>query len=54
VRSSILFTGDDNAAAQRAYLALGYVPIGDYRLAFLQMPMSLMAATPGGAGSGRS
>ncbi len=32
VRTSILFTGVENIAAQRAYEALGYRHIGDYRL----------------------
>jgi RimJ/RimL family protein N-acetyltransferase len=32
VRRSILFTGDDNVAAQRAYLGLGYELRGDYAL----------------------
>ncbi|HXJ32854.1 MAG TPA: GNAT family N-acetyltransferase [Candidatus Eisenbacteria bacterium] len=32
VTRSILFTGEDNPAAQRAYVALGYRRIGDYGL----------------------
>jgi RimJ/RimL family protein N-acetyltransferase len=35
-RSSILFTGLHNVAAQRAYEALGYAPIGSYRLTLLR------------------
>jgi RimJ/RimL family protein N-acetyltransferase len=36
VERAILFTGDDNVAAQRAYLALGFCPIGDYALTFFE------------------
>ncbi|MBX3198463.1 MAG: GNAT family N-acetyltransferase [Labilithrix sp.] len=32
VERAILFTGEDNVAAQRAYLALGFRPIGDYAI----------------------
>lgn len=32
VARAILFTGDDNVAAQRAYVALGFQPIGDYAI----------------------
>jgi uncharacterized protein len=35
---SVLFTGDWNVAAQKAYVALGYKKIGDYGLAFLPKP----------------
>ncbi|HVJ52503.1 MAG TPA: GNAT family N-acetyltransferase [Aliidongia sp.] len=35
-RSAILFTGDDNIPAQRAYRALGFEEIGDYGLIFFQ------------------
>lgn len=35
VASSSLFTGDDNLPAQRAYLALGYERVGDYRIVLL-------------------
>jgi predicted GNAT family acetyltransferase len=38
VRSSILFTGVENIAAQRAYEALGYWHIGDYRLLRMLKP----------------
>lgn len=31
---SILFTGQDNAFARRAYLALGYAPVGDFGIVF--------------------
>ena len=36
VGSSILFTGVENVPAQRAYEALGYRHIGDYRLLLLR------------------
>ncbi|MBN1641955.1 MAG: GNAT family N-acetyltransferase [Anaerolineae bacterium] len=39
VVTSILFTGEENVAAQRAYEALGYRQIGDYRLLFLRDPV---------------
>lgn len=38
VRRAILFTGDDNPAAIRAYTALGFHRIGDYRLLLLHEP----------------
>jgi len=40
VVSSVLFTGDDNPAAQRAYRSLGYERIGDYRITTLNTPWS--------------
>jgi len=46
VLSSLLFTGDDNPAAQRAYQALGYERIGDYRIVTLRsalLPANLAA-----------
>ncbi len=33
---AILFTGESNLPAQKAYLALGFRPIGDYRILLLQ------------------
>ncbi len=39
VEKAILFTGESNLAAQRAYTALGFRHIGDYRLLLLQSPM---------------
>jgi predicted GNAT family acetyltransferase len=36
VRTSILFTGEDNIPAQKAYEALGYRCIGDYRIVLLR------------------
>lgn len=35
VRQAILFTGEDNAPAQRAYLGLGFTRIGDYAIVLL-------------------
>jgi RimJ/RimL family protein N-acetyltransferase len=36
VEKSVLFTGEENLAAQKAYTALGFRHIGDYRLVLLQ------------------
>jgi uncharacterized protein len=36
VRTAVLFTGEDNLAAQRAYIALGFRAIGDYGLMFFE------------------
>ena len=36
VTRSILFTGQDNAFARRAYLALGYRVVGEYGILFLE------------------
>ena len=33
---AILFTDDDNQAAQKAYLAIGFRPIGDYRIVLVK------------------
>ena len=33
---AILFTDDDNQAAQTAYRAIGFRPIGDYRIVLVQ------------------
>lgn len=38
VRRSVLFTGDTNVPAQRAYAALGFTRIGDWGLLFLATP----------------
>lgn len=37
-RTGLLFTGDDNPAAQRAYIALGFERVGDYRISLLRTP----------------
>lgn len=44
VTTSVLFTGDENQPAIRAYQALGYEKVGDYRVVLL--------ATPGPPGGG--
>ena len=38
---AILFTGEENIAAQKAYLALGFQPIGDYAIVLLKQPINL-------------
>lgn len=43
VDGAILFTGDDNPAAQRAYRALGFERVGDYRISLLRAPRHLPA-----------
>lgn len=40
VRRAILFTGQENQAAQKAYLNLGFERIGAYRLAMLRLPIT--------------
>lgn len=40
-QKAVLFTGENNVAAQKAYLALGFRHIGAYRLAFLHHPLVL-------------
>jgi RimJ/RimL family protein N-acetyltransferase len=39
IQKAILFTGQGNVAAQRAYTALGFRPIGDYRMLLLRSPL---------------
>ena len=41
VRVAILFTGKGNVPACRAYEALGFQVIGDYRLVLLKEPVEL-------------
>jgi RimJ/RimL family protein N-acetyltransferase len=41
VKKAILFTGESNLAAQKAYLALGFKHIGAYRLSFLHQGLAL-------------
>jgi len=36
VSQAILFTGEENYAAQKAYIALGFQHVGDYRLLILR------------------
>jgi RimJ/RimL family protein N-acetyltransferase len=38
IRRAVLFTDDDNAPAQRAYLALGFERVGDYGIILLARP----------------
>ena len=45
VARSILFTGQDNAFARRAYLALGYRVVGEYGIAFFA-PEAAASSTP--------
>jgi predicted GNAT family acetyltransferase len=45
VQTALLFTGDDNPAAQRAYGALGFTRVGDYRLSMLHDPLPAAAVT---------
>lgn len=39
VETAILFTGTHNLAAQKAYLALGFEPVGEYRILLLRSPL---------------
>ena len=39
VEMAILFTGKTNVAAQKAYVALGFRHIGDYRIVLLKSPL---------------
>lgn len=41
VETGILFTGVNNVPAQRAYEALGFRRIGDYRILYLRQPLQL-------------
>ena len=41
--TAILFTGEDNVPAQKAYEALGFRHIGDYRLILLRTPLEATA-----------
>ena len=41
VQKAILFTGESNLSAQRAYTALGFRHVGDYRLLLLQSPIRI-------------
>ncbi len=49
VATAILFTGKGNIAAQKAYLALGFRHIGDYRLVLLRAPLEYDPAVNGTA-----
>lgn len=39
VKTAILFTGEENIPAQKAYEALGFQHIGDYRITLLKEPL---------------
>lgn len=41
VETAILFTGITNAAAQRAYIALEFRKVGDYRIVLLHKPINM-------------
>ena len=41
IQKAVLFTGEGNIAAQKAYSALGFKHIGAYRLTFLHQPLAL-------------
>lgn len=47
VETGILFTGVGNLAAQRAYTALGFRHVGDYRLVLLREPVEANMASTG-------
>lgn len=42
IEKSILFTGESNLAAQKAYTALGFEQIGHYRLMRLRVPVEVL------------
>jgi len=42
VGKAILFTGESNIASQKAYSALGFQHIGDYRLVLLKSPLEVV------------
>ena len=42
VRRGVLFTGETNVAAQRAYAALGFARVGDWALMFLAKPVRFL------------
>ena len=42
VQKAILFMGESNLTAQRAYTALGFRHISDYRLVLLRSPMRIV------------
>jgi RimJ/RimL family protein N-acetyltransferase len=46
VEKAILFTGESNIAAQKAYAALGFRHIGDYRVVLLQSPLEAKCNRP--------
>jgi predicted GNAT family acetyltransferase len=42
VEKAILFTGESNIAAQKAYVALGFRHIGDYRIILFRTPLEII------------
>jgi len=46
VRRGVLFTGQDNRPAQRAYEALGFLPVGDYGLLGFAEPQRVRLLPP--------
>jgi len=44
VRRGVLFTGENNVPAQRAYAALGFRRVGDWALIFLETPARAIVA----------
>ena len=42
VEKAVLFTRESNIAAQKAYTALGFGEIGDYRLMLLRSPVEIV------------
>ena len=42
VHTAILFTGEENISAIKAYTALGFQQIGDYRITLLKEPISFL------------
>jgi predicted GNAT family acetyltransferase len=42
VEKAILFTGESNIAAQKAYVALGFRRIGDYRIILFRTPLQII------------
>ena len=38
---AILFTAEDNIAAQKAYVALGFRQVGSYRMLLLRSPIGV-------------
>jgi N-acetylglutamate synthase-like GNAT family acetyltransferase len=41
VEKAMLFTGEENIAAQKAYVALGFRHVGDYRILLLRVPVEV-------------
>jgi RimJ/RimL family protein N-acetyltransferase len=52
VAKAILFTGEDNLPAARAYMALGFRAIADYHILLLRQPLTLNAGQGAGGRNG--